>query len=96
MTAKYGVGLLGAGWVAGEYSKVFRDHPLTEVIGLYNRTPGKATALLQKHGIQGIEYESLEQFFADDRIQIVVSCTQPDVPAEISCTCGYDRTTYCH
>ena len=29
--AKYGVGMLGAGWVAGEYVKVFRDHPLTEL-----------------------------------------------------------------
>ena len=55
MSAKYGVGLLGAGWVAGEYVKVFRDHPLTEVIGIYNRTPGKATRLLQSHGVDGTE-----------------------------------------
>ncbi len=32
MTKKYGVGIVGAGWVAGEYVKVFRDHPLTEVV----------------------------------------------------------------
>lgn len=80
--AKYGVGLLGAGWVAHEYAQVFRDHPLTEVVGIYNRTPGKATALMQKQGIAGQEYASLDDFFADDRIQIVVSCTQPDVRAE--------------
>ena len=41
MAKKYGVGILGAGWVAGEYVKAFRDHPLTEVVGVYNRTPGK-------------------------------------------------------
>lgn len=80
--AKYGVGLLGAGWVAGEYVKVFRDHPLTEVVGIYNRTPGKATQLLQAYGIQGKEYASLDEFFADERIQIVVSCTHPQVRAE--------------
>ncbi|MFZ4658373.1 MAG: Gfo/Idh/MocA family protein [Caldilineaceae bacterium] len=82
MSAKYGVGLIGAGWVAGEYVKVFRNHPLTEVVGIYNRTPGKATALMQAHGIGGKEYASLDDFFADDRIQIVVSCTQPDVRGE--------------
>jgi predicted dehydrogenase len=80
--AKYGVGFLGAGWVAAEYAKVFRDHPLTEIVGIYNRTPGKATRLLQAHGIDGKEYATLDEFFADDRIQIVVSCTQPDVRAE--------------
>jgi len=82
MTTKYGIGLIGAGWVAAEYLKVFRDHPLTDVIGIYNRTPGKATRLMQTHGIQGTEYATIDDFFADDRIQIVVSCTMPDVRAE--------------
>ncbi|HRJ40612.1 MAG TPA: Gfo/Idh/MocA family oxidoreductase [Caldilineaceae bacterium] len=82
MSAKYGVGLLGAGWVAGEYVKVFRDHPLTEVVGIYNRTPGKASRLLQTHGVAGTEYPTLDNFFADERIQIVVSCTHPDVRAD--------------
>ena len=82
MATKYGVGLLGAGWVAGEYVKVFRDHPLTEVVGIYNRTPGKAARLLQAHGVEGTEYATLDDFFADERIQIVVSCTHPDVRAE--------------
>jgi len=79
---KYGVGLIGAGWVAGEYVKAFRDHPLTKVVGIYNRTPGKATRLMQTHNVEGKEYETLDQFFDDDRIRIVVSCTHPDVRAE--------------
>lgn len=78
----YGVGLLGAGWVSGEYIKAFRDHPLTEIIGIYNRTSGKVMRVMQAHGVQGKEYATLDDFFADDRIQIVVSCTQPDVRAE--------------
>ena len=73
----YGVGLVGAGWVAAEYLKAFRNHPLTEVVGIYNRTPGKATALMQAHGIQGQEYASLDELMDDARIQIVVSCTHP-------------------
>lgn len=78
----YGVGLVGAGWVAAEYLKAFRNHPLTEVVGIYNRTPGKATALMQAHGIQGQEYASLDELMDDARIQIVVSCTHPDARAE--------------
>jgi UDP-N-acetyl-2-amino-2-deoxyglucuronate dehydrogenase len=82
MSRKYGVGLIGAGWVAGEYIKAFRDHPSTEIVGIYNRTPGKATQLMQSHGVTGIEYTTLDELLADDRIQIVASCTQPDVRAE--------------
>jgi UDP-N-acetyl-2-amino-2-deoxyglucuronate dehydrogenase len=78
----YGVGLLGAGWVAGEYVKAFRDHPHTEVVGIYNRTPGKASRLLAAHGVDSKEYASLDEFLADERIQIVVSCTHPNVRAE--------------
>ena len=80
--AKYGVGILGAGWVAGEYVKAFRDHPLTEIVGIYNRTPGKATRLLEAHGVQAREFASDNELFDDERIKIVVSCTPPDVRVE--------------
>ncbi len=67
MAKKYGVAILGAGWVAGEYVKAFRDHPLTEVIGVYNRTPGKAEKLMKQHGVEGREYKSEDELFNDDR-----------------------------
>ena len=82
MGDRYGVAILGAGWVAGEYVKAFRDHPKTELIGIYNRTPGKATRLLQAHGVSAREYESADQLFDDDRVQIIASCTSPDVRPE--------------
>jgi predicted dehydrogenase len=80
--AKYGVGMIGAGWVAGEYVKVFRDHPLTELVGIYNRTPGKASAVMKEHGVDGREYGSVDELFDDERIHIIASCTHPDVRAE--------------
>ena len=43
--ARYGVGIIGAGWVAGEYAKVFRDHPLAEVVGLHDLVAGKAVQI---------------------------------------------------
>jgi predicted dehydrogenase len=80
--AKYGVGIIGAGWVAGEYVKAFRDHPLTELVGVYNRTPGKVSALLAAHGVDAREYSSVDELFDDERVHIVASCTHPDVRAE--------------
>ena len=80
--AKYGVGIIGAGWVAGEYVKVFRDHPLTDLVGIYNTTPGKATNLLRQHGVEAREYGSVDELFDDGRIHIIASCTHPDVRAE--------------
>ena len=63
---KYGVGILGAGWVAGEYVKAFRDHPLTHVAGVYNRTPGKAGRLMESLGVDGREYASEDELFDDE------------------------------
>ena len=82
MGNRYGVGIIGAGWVSGEYVKAFRDHPQTDVIGVYNRTPGKATRLCEAHGVSAREYGSLDEFFDDERVNIVVSCTPPDVRPE--------------
>jgi UDP-N-acetyl-2-amino-2-deoxyglucuronate dehydrogenase len=82
MAGKYGVAILGAGWVAGEYVKVFRDHPQTELRGVYNRTPGKATRLLGAHGVSAREYASADELFDDDGVRIIVSCTSPDVRPE--------------
>jgi UDP-N-acetyl-2-amino-2-deoxyglucuronate dehydrogenase len=84
MTKKYGVAILGAGWVAGEYVKAFRDHPLTEICGIYNHTPGKASRLLKQHGVEAREYKSEDELFDDDRVKIVASCTPPNVrPAQL-------------
>ena len=78
MTAKYGVGIIGAGWVSGEYVKAFRDHPLTEVVGMYNRTPQKATDVMKTLGVDGVEYASVDELLDDERINIVVHCAHAD------------------
>jgi len=82
MTAKYGVGIIGAGWVSGEYVKAFRDHPLTEVVGMYNKTPVKATNVMKTHGVDGKEYASIDELFDDERINIVVHCAHADTRPE--------------
>jgi hypothetical protein len=79
---RYGVGIIGAGWVAGEYVKIFGNHPRAELVGVYNRTPGKAMALLESLGVEAREYASLDELFDDERIQIIASCTHPDTRRE--------------
>lgn len=72
-----GVGILGTGEVAGEYIKAFRDHPATEIIGAYNRSPGRASALLETLHVQAREYSHEDELFEDEAVSIVVSCTPP-------------------
>lgn len=82
MTRKYGVGIIGAGWVAGEYVKAFRDHPLTHIVGIYNKTPAKATNLMKTHGVAGTEFSSVDALLDDKGIDIVVHCAHADTRAE--------------
>ena len=83
MAENYGVGIVGAGWVAGEYVKAFRDHPLTHVVGMYNKTPDKATRLMKTHGVDGKEFSSVEELLDDKRIDIVVHCAHADSRPDI-------------
>ncbi len=83
MSGKYGVGIIGAGWVSGEYVKVFRDHPLTHVVGMYNKTPGKATRLMKSLGVDGKEFESLDTLLDDPNVDIVVHCAHGDTRPEM-------------
>ena len=82
MTKSYGVGIIGAGWVAGEYVKAFRDHPLTRIVGIYNKTPEKATNLMKTHGVDGKEFDSVDALLDDKHIDIVVHCAHADTRAE--------------
>jgi UDP-N-acetyl-2-amino-2-deoxyglucuronate dehydrogenase len=82
VTKSYGVGIIGAGWVAGEYVKAFRDHPLTQIVGMYNKTPEKATNLMKTHGVDGKEFNSVDALLDDQHIDIVVHCAHADTRAE--------------
>jgi predicted dehydrogenase len=75
----FGVGILGAGEAAGEYVKAFRDHSAAEIVGLYSPTPGSGAGLLEQHGVQARAYARAGELFEDERVQIVVSATPPDV-----------------
>ena len=79
---RYGVGILGAGWVAAKYLDAFRDNPQTEIAGIYSPTPGKASNLAAAHRVAAREYASEDELFGDDRVDIIVSATPPSVRPE--------------
>ena len=83
MPAKYGVGIIGAGWVSGEYVKAFRDHPLTHVVGMYNKTPEKATNLMKSLGVNGKEFRSVDELLDDPNVNIVVHCAHANSRPEM-------------
>lgn len=78
----HGVALVGAGWVAGEYVKVFRDHPAVSLRGIFTRTPAKAEALLAEYGVEARIYSTEDELFDDDEVSIVASTTSPEVRAK--------------
>jgi UDP-N-acetyl-2-amino-2-deoxyglucuronate dehydrogenase len=79
MTRQHGFGILGAGQVAAEYIKALRDNSSAQLVGIYSRTRGKATRLCESHGVDAREYQSLDELLNDEKIEVVVSCTPPDV-----------------
>lgn len=78
---RLGVGICGAGWVAGEYVKAFARNPGAEVRGTWSRSEASARQLLAAHGVQGRVYGSLEEMLQRDDVDIVVCSSPPDVHA---------------
>jgi predicted dehydrogenase len=79
---RLGVAILGAGFVAGKYLDALRGEPRCEVVGIFSPTPGRAASLAEAHGSRARAYASVDELFADERVQIVVSATPPSVRPE--------------
>lgn len=50
--AKMGVGIIGTGWVSGEYIRAFSMNPHTEVVAICSRDKAKAEAKAAEYGLQ--------------------------------------------
>lgn len=80
---KLGVGIVGLGWVSGEYVKGFTRNPETEVAALCSRSLDKAQAKAKEVGPQCRAYADYAAMLADDRVKIVAICTpHPLHPAQ--------------
>lgn len=73
---KFGVGIVGTGWVSGEYIRAFEADPRTEVRALVSREKDRAHAKAEEFGLtRARAYEHLERMLDDPGIQIVVLAT---------------------
>jgi predicted dehydrogenase len=77
---KLGVGIVGTGWVSGEYIRAFEAEPRTEVHALVSREKDRAHAKAEEFGLSKARaYEHLEKMLDDPGIQIVVLATPPSL-----------------
>jgi len=82
--AKMGVGVVGAGWVAGEHIRAFQTNPHTHVVALCSRTEAKAKAKAVQAGLRCDIYTDYEKMLERDDVDIVAIATPPDCHAEES------------
>lgn len=73
---KLGVGIIGTGWVSGEYIRAFEANPHTEVVGLVSRDKARAKAKAEAFNMPRCRaYDRVDEMLADPSVQIVVICT---------------------
>jgi predicted dehydrogenase len=85
MAAKrFGVGVIGTGWVAGAHIDTFKQVDGCEVVAICSRDKTRAEAKIHEHGLMGaVAYDNLKSFLKHPGLDIVVICTpHPNHPAE--------------
>ena len=79
---KMGVGIVGAGWVAGEHIQAFQDNPFTEVLALCGRNEARTKALAVERGLRCDITTDYEAMAAREDIQIIAIATPPDAHSQ--------------
>jgi len=86
---KFGVGIIGTGWVSGEHIKAFQKNPRTEVVGICSRDRTRAEAQAREMALPNCRaYTSLDEMLKDERIRIVSICTPHHLHAEQGVQCA--------
>ncbi len=75
---KFGVGVIGSGWVAGEHVRAFRANPHTDIKAVCGRNKAKTEAFLRKHGLDCAAHIDQDELLARDDVDIVSIATTPD------------------
>jgi len=76
---KLGVGIIGCGWVAGEYVKAFQNDERAEILALVSRNRAGAERYRDGHNLQCSIETDAESMLRMDGIDIVAVCTPHDV-----------------
>jgi predicted dehydrogenase len=79
---KLGVGIIGAGWVAGEHIRSFHNNPYTEVRAITGISKTEAQAKAAACGIKATAYDSYAEMLANESLDIVSVATPPNLHKE--------------
>ncbi len=79
---KYGVGIIGTGWVAGEHLRAFKSNPYAEIVALCGRNEGRAKACAVEQGVHCTIYTDYAEMLARDDIHIIAIATPPHCHCE--------------
>ena len=81
---KLGVGIIGAGWVAGEHIRAFQRNPDTEVLAICSRNEANAKLKARECYLDCSTYAEYKEILARDDIHIVSIATPPNLHEEQS------------
>ncbi|HWQ53748.1 MAG TPA: Gfo/Idh/MocA family oxidoreductase [Bryobacteraceae bacterium] len=84
-----GVGLMGTGWVSGEYIKAFQNNPNCRVIAICSRDRARAAAKAAEHHLKDCMATSdLREMLGEKAIDVVAICTPHDQHVEQGVACA--------
>ncbi|MFI1359934.1 Gfo/Idh/MocA family protein [Streptomyces sp. NPDC020898] len=67
-------GIVGPGWIAGEFAKAVRDHTAQQIVAVASRSLDRASAFAATHGI-GLALGSTEQLVTHPDVDVVYVAT---------------------
>ena len=79
---KFGVGIIGCGWVAGEHIKAFQKDGRSEVRALVSRNRANAERYRKQYDLQCTIETDAAVMLQQENVDIVVVCTPNDTHAE--------------
>ena len=76
---KMRIGIIGCGWIAASHVKAYLNQPDVEIVAACDLIEGKAAALMNKHGVEGVktDYASHKEMLDDESLALdaVSICT---------------------
>ena len=70
------VGLIGAGWIAEAHIDMYRKMPDVDIVAVADLIPGKAQALCERYGVEGVRYYlSGHEMLEAEELDAVSVCT---------------------
>jgi len=80
---KFGVAIVGTGWVSGEHIRSFEMNPHSNVVAIVSRNKEKGKAKAAEYGLDDCKvYTDYDECLKDSRVDIVCICTPNHLHAE--------------